>query len=221
MKINQKYYDVITTEPFDVHTTELGKVEMHSLNDYPTLHTQNTSQGRFAVWFNKGGDDYKLLVDNNYYETLKPLYTKEINQIWLEFYNFITKERKKALLMILLPVAILLLLFVVLISYVIEMDADARLYVTIGIFILFFVANKIINSKINKMVERTRNDSIDKIKDELGESTFNNLLDAQEEFVKAYYKEKYVEQYGEEGYEDNTQDDNQLPESSETDSNEE
>ncbi len=206
MKINAKYYNVINTTPKEIQQTSLGKIEIYSLNDYPELYNSHTPKGRFTVWVNKGGPDYKLLVEDEYYETLEPLYSSEINEVWLKFYNFITSSRKKMLLTILLPAGIILMGLIALINYVLPISEDASLYSTIGLFIVFFIINKFLTNKINKIVDASRDEHIDEIRNILTPLYFEELLTKQEDFVKEFYKKQYIEQYGEEGYDEKPSD---------------
>lgn len=211
MKINKKYFDAINTNPIDIQETKAGNLRIYSMNEYPEIHSSNTAKASFTFWSNKGGNEYKLLIDEEYYNTLRPLYDAKISEVWLEFYDTLTKERNKMLLKIMLPITIVMFALIILTSVLLIDNSSMRMYITVLLLIIFFVVNRFFNIKVDKHVAAIKDKSIDKIRNILGTTKFEELLTSQEKFVEAYYKKQYIEKYGEDGYsEPSTQVDESL-----------
>ena len=67
MKINQKIYYTVATEPFDVQELENGvKVELHSLNQNEALFNEYAPKAKFAIWSTIDGSCYKIHIMHVY-----------------------------------------------------------------------------------------------------------------------------------------------------------
>ncbi len=201
MKINKKYYDYIDTEPNEVQNLELGTVQIYSMNDYPSIHELQKRNARFSMWINKGGNDYKLLVDDEYKNTLQGLYVPEVNNVWLEYYNNLDKEEKRARLTHQLPTAIVFSLILVVVYYFLPLESTGKLIASVILLILVLLVNKALNKIVTKKVNILKDAALDKIGSLIGQKNFDDLLNKQNKFLEDYYKKLYVEKYGEEGYE--------------------
>ncbi len=74
MKINKKYYDFMDQEPILTQQIDEGVVEIHSMNAYPSIYNTNITKQRFTFWSSKGDGNYKLAIEDSYYDVMKDLY---------------------------------------------------------------------------------------------------------------------------------------------------
>lgn len=200
MKVNAKYYNAINTTPKEVQETKYGKVQIYSLNDFPTLCSANTSKGKFHIWSNNGGTDYKLLIEDNYFSELHELYTKEINELWLEFYDKLDKSKKAIMKKIFLPISLAVLSIMIGLSFLPESLETVKTVASWILMIGVVVVSVKVNKKINNGLMESKNHAVSKIQEVITEKRFNELIDLQDEFIKKYYKEQYVAMYGEESF---------------------
>lgn len=201
MKINAKYYNIINTTPLDVQNTDMGVVEVYSLNDYPQLFATHALKSKFTMWCCDGVGPYKLLIEDGYYETMGTLYSSDINTIWLDFYKNITISKKKSFLTILLPVFIIVFAILGFLNFTNFVPDESKVAVTLAFLVIVFIANTFVNKNVANKVKQMNLEAIDKIKGVVGATKFDELLDAQEAYVKEFFKKQYEETYGE-TYED-------------------
>ena len=96
MKINPKIYKSVTTEPFDTQEMENGVVvELHSLNQNESLFNQYAPKAKFAIWSSLDGKTYRLLLEDTYYPRVRELYGRRVNQVMINFWDVVEKERGK------------------------------------------------------------------------------------------------------------------------------
>lgn len=193
MKINQKYYDKINSEPFLVQETNSGNIEFYKLKDYPEIYNSTVGKGRFFFWCSKNTDIYKLLIEEEYYEQLKELYGKRVNEVQLKFYTDIDSTRKSLMLKLFLPLAITVFILMALVSTFISSDSGMRMPLFALIIVTFVFINIVINKKTNASITNLNIDAIDKIKGILGAEKFESLLDKQEEYVQEFYRKQRAE----------------------------
>ena len=103
MKYNDKQFFESKTEAFEVQEMNNGStIELHYMDEEP-FYMDNINRSRFSVWSSPNGKNYKLFIDKGLYEVTNELYTKDINEIWMEFWDKYDKMRKKVLFFFLLP----------------------------------------------------------------------------------------------------------------------
>ena len=97
MKYNDKQFFESKTEAFEVQEMNNGStIELHYMDEEP-FYMDNINRSRFSVWSSPNGKNYKLFIDKGLYEVTNELYTKDINEIWMEFWDKYDKMRKKFL----------------------------------------------------------------------------------------------------------------------------
>lgn len=197
MKINAKYYNIINTTPLDVQNTDMGVVEIHSLNDYPQLFATHALKSKFTMWCCDGVGPYKLLIEDGYYETMGRLYESDINSIWLNFYKDINVAKKKTFLTILLPVFLVIFFILGFLNFTDFVQDEYKFPITATFLIIVFIVNTFVNKHVAAKVKQMNLVAIDKIKTNIGGAKFDELLDAQEAYVKEFFKKQYEETYGE------------------------
>ena len=108
MKMNYKMFKNINLEPVDVQEFENNKVEIYNLEETPYF-TQYAMRGRFSVWTGDGQGNYKVLIEKGYREESGRFYNKEVNQIWVNFFDQVDKANKKGFRLVMLPAIFVLL----------------------------------------------------------------------------------------------------------------
>ena len=116
MKYNEKQFIQSTTEAFETQEMSNGaKIELHYMNDEP-FYMDNINKSRFSAWSSVDGKNYKLFVDQGLYEITKDLYSKEVNEIWMDFWQKIDTMRKRYIFFIMLPMLAVFLTGFILLS---------------------------------------------------------------------------------------------------------
>jgi ABC-type multidrug transport system fused ATPase/permease subunit len=182
MKLNQKLFNQIVSEPYETQTFDDKIIEIHFMNDTPFLE-KYASKARFSLW-SSNGNTYKLLLEKSYYEHMKSFYSLEVNKIWLQFLENVTTTNKKISFSFLFPI---LALYVV-VAFVSTMffEDQIALFFLVVIAIVFF-SNTIQNKKIKQNIATQNEKTQVLIKESLGEKVYSQLVVSQETHYKAYF----------------------------------
>lgn len=183
MKLNAKIYKQLTNEPFEKQEIDGKMVEFHYMDDTPYL-TQYASRGRFAVW-TSDGTDYKVLIESTYYEALKPFYEYEVNKIWLNFLDKVSKLSKRINNLFIIPT---LALYAVGAILAIMLFQDQTLPILLGLIIIVVISNMVQSRVVNKKVRDENLATQDRIRDSIGQEDFDELVKAQEEHYQKYFR---------------------------------
>ena len=119
--------------------------------------------------------------------TVKELYTPAINKIWVDFWDKTEKISKKLTTFGLLPIG----LVSVIVCMMSGLFGDIGSYISIGALAVAFIAMISINKTIKSKVLVANKESRDLIIKTIGEKKFEKLLDAQKEYMDAYYEALY------------------------------
>lgn len=196
MKLNPKIYSTLN-EPFEVQDLNGVRCELHSMNETPYL-TQYTSKGRFAVW-SSTGQDYKLLIEKGYYDVMRDLYDKKINQIWLEFYQEVDRLKRQSTFRVFIPLMAIYILVLTILSQFLQ-DNTSVLFLVLLVLTLFV---SILNNKIlTKRVKAKNRESVEKIKKIKGEKKFEKLLEDQKVYIDDYLNTMFASEDDKEKDED-------------------
>lgn len=202
MKLNQRIFDYSDEENLiEKQDLENHSVEIYRLNPYEDLLYEFTNKGKFAVWSSIDGSNYKLYVEDGYYEKLKPLYQSKINKIWLEFWDGCEKITSK-FRNIIMPLAFVVILLVFGSSYIIK-NNHASIGIALGAAATYFIGVMAYKRVVNKKIGDLNKLAVGEIKKILGEKRFANLLEMQRSYIDEYFK-----------YEDEVEDENSIEESS-------
>lgn len=183
MKLNPRIFKQLNQEPFLVQKVNGKQVEFHYMDESPFLF-QYASKGRFAVW-TSDGKDYKVLIQSTYYQALEDFYTPEVNTIWLNFLERISQLSKKMNLIFMIPMVLLYTVIGLLTMIYFE---DNLWTVLLGLLVLVFVSNMVQSTLVSKKARAENQKAQMEIKMLIGEQRFNELVDAQEEHYKNYFK---------------------------------
>lgn len=190
MKLNQRMYRNIFTEPFMVQEIDGKKVAFHYLNDTPYFN-QAIMQGRFATW-TSDGNDFKILVEKGYYEVSKEFYTEEINAIWINFFTNAGAANKRLLKVLFLPVVAVFIALLVVFMVVSVLKNYSTYVAIVGMVGLLFL-NFYQSSTLKKKYEELTDETHAKIHDVLGEDGVESLVDRQEAYRKKFYDDLQME----------------------------
>jgi len=184
MKLNPKIYKNLNQEPFLEQEIEGVKVAFYDMNETQYL-TQYAGRGKFALWTSNGGDDYKVLIEKSYYEALQPFYDYDVNKIWIDFLSNAGNITKKMSRLFLIPS----LIFYVLISTLALLFLEDQIVpIFLGVIVVIFGINIFQTRVTSNKVREANIQAQDQIRETLGATTFDQLVVAQEEHYKNYFK---------------------------------
>lgn len=179
MRINPKIYYTVSTEPFDIQELEDGvKVELHSLNQNEALFNEYAPKAKFAIWSTIDGSCYKLLLEDSYYERLRELYGKRVNQCMVTFWKRVETDRKRIMKLFFIPISIILIaVFTILIFFPTLLGNNGQLVVMGVTLVGFIIANMFINKKVDGIINKHNSEAVEKIKNIVGHKHFEELMD--------------------------------------------
>ena len=186
MKLNQRIYDY-ADEEYLIEKQELNNhtVEIYRLTPYTDMLNEFTAKGKFAVWCSQNGHDYRLYVEDGYYEKLKPLYQSSINQIWLDFWDACEKITTKFRNWV-MPLALVVILIVFCSSFFVP-NQYASLGIAVGCAAIYLIGVLIYKKIVNKKITLENAKSVAEIKKCMGEKRFERLLDDQRSYIDKYF----------------------------------
>lgn len=189
MKLNQRIYDYAVEDKL-IERQEISNdrsVEIYSLNEYEDIFTEFTNQGRFAVWSSVDGRNYRLYIEDGYYKKLAPLYKKNINEIWLDFWDECDASVRK-FRNIVMPVMLLLLVVVFIFGFAVLGDyPKVQLGIALGVAALFMIFVLFFRRQINKRINKANAESVQKIKNIMGENKFAKYLEQQRSYIDEFF----------------------------------
>ena len=183
MKLNYKVYRQLTNEPFLTQEIDGKVIEFHYMNDTPFLF-QYASRGRFAIW-TSDGMNYKVLIEQKYYEALEDFYKPEINKIWLGFLEGVSGLSKKINMLFIIPT---LVLYVVIAGLATFLFKEYTLQILLGMIVLVVISNMFQGRLVNKKVREENLKAQDLIRSQMGNENFDSLIKAQEDHYQEYFK---------------------------------
>ncbi len=189
MRINPKIFNLADgVQPIEVQEFDGRKVELFYLDDYDEVKDEFIAKSQFAVWSSIDGKNYRLFLEKGYYETVKELYEKPINKIWVDFWDSSENITKKTSHRFLIPMMIVCVGLCIA-SFFIPYDWAS--YVVIGILIVAFIAMIFVNSYNRKKIMQSNVESRNKIIEILGQNEFDDILKKQKEYIDDYFDKLY------------------------------
>lgn len=206
MRINPKLFAVAEeSNPVDVQEFDERKIEIYIMDEFPKVKEEFINQGKFAVWSSVDGVNYRVFIEEGYYNELRPLYGQAINKIWVDFWDTCEKLSRKASYRIILPVTVVALAACIGVSFI---PGGASMWIMIVIVAIAFFAMMFTNKLTKKKIYEANTNSVELIKKNLGSKKFDELLDKQKEYMDQYYDALYPE---EEEEDTEVEDDKALP----------
>ena len=188
MRINPKMFFVPgDNQPFEIQEFDGRKIELFYMNDYDSILFEQINKGKFTVWSSNDGVNYRLFLEKGLYETVKELYTPEINKIWVDFWDKTEKVSNKFTRCGMLPIGGISILL----CLTSGLFGEYGQYISIGGLVVAFVTMLLVNKTMKSKILLANKESRDLIVKSIGENKFNKLLEAQKEYMDAYYESLY------------------------------
>ncbi len=193
MRVNPKLFNVADkSTPIEVQEFDGRKIEIYSMNEFNAVKEEFINKGKFAAWASTDGVNYRVYVEDGYYNELKPLYSQPINKIWVDFWDTCESVSRKMTYRAIIPITGVALVLCVLFGTLIPNEASN--WLMIGVVVVAFVAMLFCNRLTKKKIYDANVSSVDMIKKHLGEKNFDSLLDKQKQYMDNYYDALYPEE---------------------------
>lgn len=196
MKINPKLYEVAEGKtPVDVQEFDGRKIEVFLMDDLDGVKDEYVlGKGQFATWTSIDGQNYRLYIENGYYEEVKPLYGQPVNKVWVEFWDVTDNISKKFSRFIIYPLMIVAVVLCVLSLVLQQQLKDWGSWTIIGVLIALFIVMIVSNSITKKKITAENVKSRQLIVEIFGQKEFDSLIDKQKAYMDNYFKNLYPEE---------------------------
>lgn len=192
MRMNPKAYNVASeSTPFEVEEFDGRTVELYYLNEFDVLMDEFTNKGKFDVWSSEDGVNYRLYIEEGYYNAVKELYSQPVNKISLDFWDECEKITKKSTSRLIVPLTILAFIACIGVSFI---PGEVGTYLSLGIIAAAFIGMMVINNMSKKKIHDQNVKSVDLIKKHVGEKRFEKLLDLKKDYVDEYFNALYPDE---------------------------
>ncbi|MDE7161141.1 MAG: hypothetical protein K2N65_00110 [Anaeroplasmataceae bacterium] len=193
MRINPKLFILGNeAEPIDVQEFDGRKIEVFMMNPFPQVKEEFINKGKFAVWSSVDGTNYRIFIEDGYYEELKDLYSASINKIWVDFWDTCEKISHKMSRCVILPLTIAAVGGCIGFSF---LPKSVSLYAMIAVVVVAFVAMMFCNRLTRKKIYDANAASVELIKKSLGGTKeFDALIERQKNYMDAYYDSLYPDE---------------------------
>ena len=199
MRINPKIYRAIdSAEPFETQEFDGRKIELYFMNGFDGIQEEFIGKGQFAVWTSDDGFNYRMLIEEGYYNVVGELYSQDINKIWVEFWDKTDAISKKFTRFFMIPMMIIVVAVVIICNFL----GNIGSYISIGVLIASFIAMLFINTRTKKAIMQENVNSRKMIVEKIGQEHFDKLLEAQKEYMDEYYDKLYPSEEDEENSDD-------------------
>lgn len=212
MKLNERVFEKLSGEPVEVQEFDGRRVEIFYLDDYPDVLNEFINKGKFAVWSSIDGVNYRLGIEKGYYSELTTLYSSKVNQIWLNFWDECEHISSNFSKKIVLPTTLVIVVVFVVLMALSKKLGNVGTYVTLGLAIAYVFAILVLRKFTTNKINAANGDALSLIKKEIGEATFNNLLEKQRNYIDAYYDAQAAQAEQEEEASKETEEDAQVAE---------
>ncbi|MDE5566691.1 MAG: hypothetical protein K2I77_06865 [Anaeroplasmataceae bacterium] len=193
MRINPKLFTVTDgADAFEVQEFDGRKVELFMMDAYPKVKDEFINKGKFAVWSSMDGRNYRVFIENGYYEELKALYTPAVNKIWVDFWDVCEKISRKTSYCIILPITAVAVALCIGFNFL--LPNDVSFFAMLAIVVVAFVAMLFLNRLTKKKIYDANVSSVEEIKKCVGGAkNFDELIDKQKNYMDSYYDALYPE----------------------------
>ncbi|MBP5445991.1 MAG: hypothetical protein J6Y28_07460 [Acholeplasmatales bacterium] len=193
MKYNEKQFYQSTTEPFETQEMSNGaKIELHYMNEEPFFN-ECINKARFSSWASGDGKNYKLFIEKGLYDETSELYSKEVNEVWIDFWKRIDLMRKRYIFFIMLPMLAIFLTAFILMSILIP----NQIWGYIVALVVVLVSSLVASSMLSKKMQIENINAAARVRDHIGVEKFKVIVDTQEKYIEKFYEDlqkKYEEE---------------------------
>lgn len=195
MRVNPKLYPVADeVTPYETQTWENRKVEIYLMDSFEGIKEEFViKKGQFAVWSSMDGENYRLFLENGYFERVKELYTEPVNKIWLDFYDTTDGISRKFSNFFIYPLMGVAVIACVLSIFLSQYMPSFVSWIIIGVLAAMFVAMIFVNMKVKKVVLNENTKARQKIIDHFGGNRFDELIEMQKAYMDEYFENLYPE----------------------------
>lgn len=183
MKLNAKVYRDLTGEPFETQNINGKIVELHYMNDTPYFYSY-ANKGNFSIW-TSDGNNYKVLIEKDYYESLKSFYDPKVNEIWMTFLEEVGAVQKKVRLFYLLP---MILVYIAVIVLVQQIFPDQLMVGLIALIVVMFGSNMIQSRYVTKKIREKNIIAQEGIQSYLGAKELERIVNARDEHYRRFFE---------------------------------
>lgn len=192
MRINPKLFAIANeAEPVDVQEFDGRKIEVFMMEPYPQVKEEFINKGKFAVWSSVDGVNYRLFIEDGYYNELKPLYSQAVNKIWVDFWDTCETVSRKMSRFVILPVTVAAIGGCIGFSFL----EKGSIYAMIAVVVIAFVIMLFCNRLTRKKIYDANTASVELIKKALGGTKqFDEMLERQKNYMDSYYDSLYPDE---------------------------
>ena len=188
MKLNERVFEVLAGEPIEVQNLDNHEVKIYLLDDYPDVLNEFVNKGKFAVWSSVDGKNYKLAIEKGYYNELRELYSGDVNNTWLQFWDECEAISSKFSKKIVLPATfVVIVIFAVVMLLSKKMPDKVGTYLILGLAIVYVFVVLVLRKLTTNKINMANQNALREIKEKLGENRFQELLECQRNYIDAYY----------------------------------
>ena len=193
--MNQKLYQIAEGQtPYEVQNLNGHNVEVYLMDDFEGVKEEYVvKSGKFAVWTSLDGVNYRLFLENGYYDVVKDLYTPEVNQIWMDFWDKADNVSKRFSKMFVYPMMTVAVVLCIVSIFLGEKMGNAGTWVILGVLIAMFIGMIFVNTKTKKTIVAENAKSRDLVVELLGAEKFDALLDEQKKYMDSFFENLYPE----------------------------
>ena len=189
MRINPKLYEV-ASEVDAVETQEFDgrKVELYLMSQVSGVKEEFLmTKGQFAVWSSADGKNYRVFLEDGYYEAVKELYAQPINKIWVDFWDTTDNISKKFSRFFIYPLMLVAIALCVVSIVLNQQMGNIGTYIILGALVAMFIALIFVNMFVRKKIMAESNKSRSDIQAILGEEKYEALINAQKAYMDEYF----------------------------------
>ena len=193
MKYNEKQFFQSQTEPFETQEMANGsKIELHYMNEEP-FFMDNINKSRFLAWSSADGKNYKLFVEKGLYDITSELYTKDVNEIWMNFWAKIDNMRRKYIFFVMLPLLAVFITAFILISIFVP----NTMWILIVALVVLLIGSLFASSMLSRKMQIANINAATEVRDKVGVERFQQIVKDQEAYIEKFYQDlqaKYEEE---------------------------
>ncbi len=190
MKVNPKLFTAAdgNVEPIEVQEFDGRKVELYLMSQVEGVKDEFLmNKGQFAVWSSADGVNYKVFLEDGYYNEVSELYSQPINKVWVDFWDRTDKISKKFSMFFIYPLMGIAIVLCILSIALQKVIGSVGSYVILGVLVAMFIGLIFVNMYTKKKIVFESNKSREEIQKLLGEDRYEALINAQKAYMDQYF----------------------------------
>ena len=189
MRINPKLY-AVAEEVEAVETQEFDgrKVELYLMSQVSGVKEEFLlTKGQFAVWSSADGNNYRVFLEDGYYDAVKELYQQPVNKIWVDFWDTTDNVSKKFSRFFIYPLMLVAIVLCVLSIALNKQLGNIGTYIIMGVLVAMFIGLIFVNMFVRKKIMAESTKSRGLIQDIFGEEKYEELINTQKAYMDEYF----------------------------------